>query len=79
MPEEKHIGVILLDIGGGTTDIAVYVGGGAIHSGTMPIGGNILTNDIALGLKTKFAEAESVKRTYGMRRSRARTKRRVFR
>jgi len=63
--EEKHVGVILLDIGGGTTDIAVYVGGGAIHTGTLPIGGNILTNDIALGLKTNFAEAENVKRTYG--------------
>ncbi|MBV8424008.1 MAG: cell division protein FtsA, partial [Candidatus Eremiobacteraeota bacterium] len=65
LPEEKHVGVILLDIGGGTTDIAVYVGGGAIHTGTLPIGGNILTNDIALGLKTNFAEAENVKRTYG--------------
>ncbi|MGH7716552.1 MAG: cell division protein FtsA, partial [Vulcanimicrobiaceae bacterium] len=65
LPEEKHVGVILLDIGGGTTDIAVYVGGGAIHTGTLPVGGNILTNDIALGLKTNFAEAENVKRTYG--------------
>ena len=65
LAEETHIGVILLDIGGGTTDIAVYVGGGAIHTGTLPIGGNILTNDIALGLKTNFAEAEHVKRTYG--------------
>lgn len=65
LPEEKHVGVILLDIGGGTTDIAVYVGGGAIHTGTLPIGGNMLTNDIALGLKTNFAEAENVKRTYG--------------
>lgn len=65
LAEEKHVGVILLDIGGGTTDIAVYVGGGAIHTGTLPIGGNMLTNDIALGLKTNFAEAENVKRTYG--------------
>ncbi|MGH7660696.1 MAG: cell division protein FtsA [Vulcanimicrobiaceae bacterium] len=65
LPEEKHVGVVLLDIGGGTTDIAVYVGGGAIHTGTLPIGGNILTNDIALGLKTNFAEAENVKRTWG--------------
>ncbi len=64
LPEEKHVGVILLDIGGGTTDIAVYSGGGAIHTSTIPIGGNILTNDIALGLKTTFAEAEQIKRTY---------------
>ena len=65
LPEEKHVGVILLDIGGGTTDIAVYSGGGVVHSATVPVGGNILTNDIALGLKTTFAEAEQIKRTYG--------------
>jgi cell division protein FtsA len=65
LPEEKHIGVVLLDIGGGTTDIAVYAGGGLVHSATIPVGGNILTNDIALGLKTTFAEAENLKRTYG--------------
>jgi cell division protein FtsA len=64
LPEEKHIGVVLLDIGGGTTDIAVYAGGGLVHSATIPVGGNILTNDIALGLKTTFAEAESLKRTH---------------
>jgi cell division protein FtsA len=65
LDEEKHIGVVLLDIGGGTTDIAVYTGGGLVHSATIPVGGNILTNDIALGLKTTFAEAENLKRTYG--------------
>ena len=65
LPEEKYVGVILLDIGGGTTDIAVYTGGGAIHTGTVPVGGNILTNDIALGLKTTFAEAEHIKRAHG--------------
>jgi cell division protein FtsA len=65
LDEEKHIGVVLLDIGGGTTDIAVYSGGGLVHSATIPVGGNILTNDIALGLKTTFAEAENLKRTYG--------------
>jgi cell division protein FtsA len=65
LDEEKQIGVALLDIGGGTTDIAVFSGGGAVHTSTIPIGGNILTNDIALGLKTTFAEAEAIKRTYG--------------
>jgi cell division protein FtsA len=64
LAEERHVGVVLLDIGGGTTDIAVYTGGGALHTSTIPVGGNILTNDIALGLKTTFAEAESIKRTY---------------
>jgi len=63
--EEKHVGVVLLDIGGGTTDVAVYAGGGAIHTSTISVGGNILTNDIALGLKTSFAEAEAIKRTHG--------------
>jgi cell division protein FtsA len=63
LAEEKHVGVVLLDIGGGTTDVAVYSGGGAIHTGTIPVGGNILTNDIALGLKTSTAEAETIKRT----------------
>ena len=71
LPEEKHIGVVLLDIGGGTTDIAVYAGGGLVHSATIPVGGNILTNDIALGLKTTFAEAENLKRTYGSGASKA--------
>ncbi len=70
LDEEKHIGVVLLDIGGGTTDIAVYAGGGLVHSATIPVGGNILTNDIALGLKTTFAEAENLKRTYGSGASR---------
>jgi len=64
LPEEKHVGVILLDIGGGTTDIAVYCGGGAIHTATIPVGGNIITNDIAIGLKTTFAEAENIKKNY---------------
>lgn len=63
--EERQVGVVLLDIGGGTTDIAVYAEGGVIHSAVIPVGGNILTNDIALGLKTNFAAAEGVKRTYG--------------
>ena len=65
LPEEKQVGVVLLDIGGGTTDIAVYSSGGAIYTSTIPVGGNILTNDISLGLKTTNAEAEQIKRAYG--------------
>ncbi len=64
LAEERYVGVVLLDIGGGTTDVAVYSGGGALHTSTIPVGGNTLTNDIALGLKTTIAEAESIKRTY---------------
>jgi cell division protein FtsA len=65
LPEEKQVGVVLLDIGGGTTDIAVYSNGGAIYTSTIPVGGNILTNDISLGLKTTTAEAEQIKRAHG--------------
>jgi cell division protein FtsA len=65
MPEERQVGVVLLDIGGGTTDIAVYSLGSAIFTATTPVGGNILTNDISLGLKTSLAEAENVKKRFG--------------
>lgn len=65
LPEERHAGVALLDIGGGTTDLAVYWGGGIYHTWTLPVGGNIVTNDVALGLKTSFEEAEHIKRAYG--------------
>ncbi len=65
LSEEKQVGVVLLDIGGGTTDIAVYSNGGAIYTSTIPVGGSILTNDISLGLKTTTAEAEQIKRAYG--------------
>ncbi|MDQ2679705.1 MAG: cell division protein FtsA [Candidatus Eremiobacteraeota bacterium] len=65
LDEEKQVGVVLIDIGGGTSDIAVFSGGGAIYTATIPVGGNILTNDISLGLKTTSAEAEQIKRAYG--------------
>jgi cell division protein FtsA len=65
LPEEKQVGVVLLDIGGGTTDIAVHSMGSAIFTATIPVGGNILTNDISLGLKTTLAEAEDVKKRFG--------------
>jgi cell division protein FtsA len=64
--EERQLGVVLLDIGGGTTDIVVYAGGGVMHSAVIPVGGNIITNDISIGLKTSFAEAEAIKREHGL-------------
>jgi cell division protein FtsA len=64
-PEEKQVGVVMLDIGGGTTDIAVYSLGSAIYTATIPVGGNILTSDISLGLKTTLSEAEDVKKRFG--------------
>jgi cell division protein FtsA len=63
--EEKQVGVVLLDIGGGTTDIAVYSLGSAIYTATIPVGGNVLTSDISLGLKTTLSEAEDVKKRLG--------------
>ncbi len=65
LPEERQVGVVLLDIGGGTTDIAVYSNGSALFTATIPVGGNILTNDISLGLKTSLAEAEAIKKERG--------------
>jgi cell division protein FtsA len=63
--DEKEIGVALIDIGGGTTDIIVYVDGAAVHTSVIPIGGLSLTNDIAQGLRTPVAEAERIKMKYG--------------
>jgi cell division protein FtsA len=63
--DEREIGVALIDVGGGTTDIIVYVGGAAVHTSVIPIGGLNLTNDIAAGLRTPMAEAERIKIKYG--------------
>jgi cell division protein FtsA len=69
LDEEKQVGVVLLDIGGGTTDIAVYSLGSAIYTATIPVGGNILTSDISLGLKTTLSEAEEIKKRMGARQN----------
>ncbi|HJL23667.1 MAG TPA: cell division protein FtsA [Polyangiaceae bacterium LLY-WYZ-15_(1-7)] len=63
--DEKEIGVALVDIGGGTTDIIIYVDGAVVHTSVIPIGGINLTNDIATGLRTPMAEAERIKIKYG--------------
>lgn len=57
--------VLLLDIGGGTTDVAVFRGGRLAHSAVVPLGGDHVTHDIAQLLKIPFEEAERVKRKYG--------------
>lgn len=64
-PDEKEIGVALVDIGGGTTDIAVWHRGSVRHTCVLPVGGDHLTKDIAMGLRTPAAEAEKIKRKYG--------------
>ena len=63
--DEKEIGVAVVDIGGGTTDVIVYVDGAVVHTSVIPIGGLNLTNDIATGLRTPVAEAERIKLKYG--------------
>ena len=62
--DEKELGVALLDLGGGTTDVALFHEGSIRHSATIPAGGVNLTNDIAIGLRTPNEDAERIKRRY---------------
>ena len=63
--EEKELGVVLIDIGGGTTDIAVWKEGSLLHSQIIPLGGNHFTNDLAVALKIPHNEAERIKLSHG--------------
>ncbi|MEK6690200.1 MAG: cell division protein FtsA [Nitrospirota bacterium] len=63
--EEKDLGVAVVDVGGGTTDIAIFLDGSIRHTAVFAIGGNHLTNDIAVGLRTPSTEAEKIKKKYG--------------
>ena len=63
--DEKDLGVFLVDIGGGTTDLAVYSQGAIWHSEVFPLGGNLITKDIAIGTKAPISEAEQVKKEVG--------------
>ena len=63
--EEQELGVVVVDIGGGTTDLAFFLEGSLWHTEVLPIGGNHLTNDIAIGLRTPASEAEKIKIKYG--------------
>jgi cell division protein FtsA len=67
--EERELGVALVDIGGGTTDVAVFYDGTVRHTAVLGLGGNHLTNDIAAGLRTPTAEAERIKQRYGLARA----------
>jgi len=64
-PDEKDLGVVLVDIGGGTTDIVIYSQGSLVYTSVLTIGGNHITNDIAVGLRTPAIEAEKLKQKYG--------------
>ncbi len=63
--DEKDIGVVLVDIGGGTTDIALFHGGTIKYTSVISLGGNQVTGDIAVGLRTPTGEAEKIKKKYG--------------
>ncbi|MDJ0829387.1 MAG: cell division protein FtsA [Desulfobacterales bacterium] len=63
--EEKELGTALLDLGGGTTDLAVFSNNNIKHTFVLALGGNNLTNDIAVGLRAPIAEAEKIKTKYG--------------
>ena len=65
LPAEKDLGAVLIDIGGGTTDVAVFVNGEIYYTAVLPIGGNHVTRDMAIGLRASQEEAEEVKLKYG--------------
>ncbi|MCX5922798.1 MAG: cell division protein FtsA [Candidatus Dependentiae bacterium] len=64
-PDERELGVAVLDIGGGTSDLAIYQCGSIRHTMVLPVAGNHFTNDIAIGLRTTLQDAERVKKEYG--------------
>lgn len=64
--DEKELGVVLIDIGGGTTDIAVFTEGAIRHTAVIPIAGDQITNDIAMALRTPTLEAEEIKIRHGV-------------
>ncbi|WP_211251201.1 cell division protein FtsA [Deefgea rivuli] len=64
--DEKDLGVCLVDIGGGTTDIAVFIGGSIRHTAVIPIAGDQITNDVAMALRTPTGEAENIKIQHGV-------------
>ena len=63
--DERNLGSILIDIGGGTTDVISYENGSVLHTGVVPIGGTIITNDIAYRVQTSIDQAEELKQNYG--------------
>src|SRR5438067_6703081 len=64
-PEERELGVALVDLGGGTIDVVVYQAGTIRHTAVLPVGGGHVTNDLAAALRTPFAEAERLKQRHG--------------
>jgi cell division protein FtsA len=73
-PEERQNGVLVLDIGCGTTDFVLYHDGVAYHTGVVPVGGDHFTNDLSLGLRLTRGQAETLKLRYGSATARAKDK-----
>lgn len=67
--DEKDLGVVLVDIGGGTTDIAIFANGAVRHTAVIPVAGDHVTNDIAMALRTPTADAEELKLRWGVAKS----------
>ena len=65
MPEEKELGVAIIDLGGGTTDLVIFSNGAIKHTAVVALAGNHITNDISMGLRTPLEEAEKIKKRYG--------------
>lgn len=64
-PDERQLGVGLLDIGGGTSDLVLYYNSSIFYTMVVPVAGNHFTNDLALGLRTTLADAERIKKQHG--------------
>ena len=64
--DEKELGVVLIDIGGGTTDVLIYLNGSIWHTNVLAMGGNHVTNDISIGLRTPVNAAEEIKHKWGV-------------
>ena len=63
--EEKELGILIIDLGGGTTDVALFRDGAVWYTGVLPLGGDHISNDIAVGLRTPTSDAEELKKRYG--------------
>jgi cell division protein FtsA len=64
--DEKELGVAMVDIGAGTTDVAIFTGGSIRHTAVIPIAGDLITSDIAMALRTPTKDAEEIKVEYGI-------------
>ncbi len=64
-PEEKELGAVVIDLGGGTTDLAIFYDGSIRHTAVIGLGGSSVTNDLAIGLRTPVEQAEILKKNYG--------------